>query len=43
MTFTLLAAIFAVIIPLALLILLAVVQISAMVRSVSALGVATPT
>lgn len=34
-TFTLLAAIFAVIIPLALLILLAVVQISAMVRSVS--------
>jgi predicted PurR-regulated permease PerM len=35
-TFTLLAAIFAVIIPLGLLILLAVVQISAMVRSVSA-------
>ncbi|HYO00434.1 MAG TPA: AI-2E family transporter [Mycobacterium sp.] len=35
-TFTLLAAIFAVIIPLSLLILLAVVQISAMVRSVSA-------
>jgi len=34
-TFTLLAAIFAVIIPLSLLILLAVVQISAMVRSVS--------
>jgi predicted PurR-regulated permease PerM len=35
-TFTLLAAIFAMIIPLGLLILLAVVQISAMVRSVSA-------
>jgi predicted PurR-regulated permease PerM len=35
-TFTLLAAIFAVIIPLGLLIMLAVVQISAMVRSVSA-------
>jgi len=34
-TFTLLAAVFAVIIPVALLILLAVVQISAMVRSVS--------
>lgn len=34
-TFTLLAAIFAVIVPLSLLILLAVVQISAMVRSVS--------
>jgi predicted PurR-regulated permease PerM len=35
-TFTLLAAIFAVIIPLGLLVLLAVVQISAMIRSVSA-------
>ncbi|WP_284230708.1 AI-2E family transporter [Mycobacterium antarcticum] len=35
-TFTLLAALFAVIIPLSLLVLLAVVQISAMVRSISA-------